>query len=345
MKKFFSLIILLVAVTAITACSQESYAGTYTGYSWQGESQGVLFEDATQHIEATITLDKKGIIVAAEIDFKVLNNGVWQSRADQNVTVSANFSTSPSIADPRITGRQEGTSMFTIQTVDEMSLYVYAVDQNGTVAFGVVCPVTRYLFEMKFDSTFDFNTPMSDITIQNGTLVPTRLTSTGSFLRPATWESIETKNIFNMHYWSHVLTSEGVFQGMDGSTTVKSLLESVGITFVGNVPQAKAASFGFFGIGGWKGNFDAIADYLIGQDATTFTGIIDWTISKYQLGINEDNFFGIGDLATGATRTVQDSIDTIAGATVRVSREATAIQRALVAAGFLSEEDVIKGRF
>ncbi len=50
-------------------------------------------------------------------------------------------------------------------------------------------------------------------------------------------------------------------------------------------------------------------------------------------------------MAAGATKTAQDSLDGIAGATVRMSRESTSFQRALVAAGILTEEDVIKGRF
>jgi len=51
------------------------------------------------------------------------------------------------------------------------------------------------------------------------------------------------------------------------------------------------------------------------------------------------------DTVTGATKTVQDSVDTISGATVRMSRESGAYQRALVDAGILEEKDVIKGRY
>ena len=60
--------------------------------------------------------------------------------------------------------------------------------------------------------------------------------------------------------------------------------------------------------------------------------------------MNGDNFFGI-DVVSGATKTAQNSTDGIAGATVRMSRESTSYQRALVKSGIISEEDVIKGRF
>jgi hypothetical protein len=48
--------------------------------------------------------------------------------------------------------------------------------------------------------------------------------------------------------------------------------------------------------------------------------------------VNENNEFGV-DVQTGATRTIQNSTDGISGATVRMSRESTSYQRALVDAG------------
>jgi len=51
------------------------------------------------------------------------------------------------------------------------------------------------------------------------------------------------------------------------------------------------------------------------------------------------------DVPTGATKTVQNSIDLITGASVRMSRESNSYQRALVKAGILKEEDVLKGRY
>ncbi len=99
-----------------------------------------------------------------------------------------------------------------------------------------------------------------------------------------------------------------------------------------------------FGVGGWNGNLNAIAENLIGVDATGKTSLIDWSISRFGDAIDDQNRFGV-DVPSGATRTVQDSIDTISGATVRVSREATSYQRALVAAGIIDESDVVIGRF
>ncbi len=51
-----------------------------------------------------------------------------------------------------------------------------------------------------------------------------------------------------------------------------------------------------------------------------------------------ENFFGI-DSASSATKTVQDSMDGISGATVRMSRESTSYQRALVEATFIVSDN------
>ena len=74
------------------------------------------------------------------------------------------------------------------------------------------------------------------------------------------------------------------------------------------------------------------------------TSLVDWSAQRYAGSIDAENRFGV-DATTGATRTAQNSVDAIAGATVRVSRESTAYQRALVAAGILDESEVVIGRF
>lgn len=132
---------------------------------------------------------------------------------------------------------------------------------------------------------------------------------------------------------------------MDGNSTVQEFLEAMGVEFSGVTPQPQAVAYGYFGIGGWAGNYTAIANYLIGQNARDVTSLVDWTAERYQRSINDQNQFGV-DVETGATRTAQlSTVDGIAGATVRMSRESTSYQRALVDAGVISEDDVIIGRF
>jgi Na+-transporting NADH:ubiquinone oxidoreductase subunit NqrC len=67
-------------------------------------------------------------------------------------------------------------------------------------------------------------------------------------------------------------------------------------------------------------------------------------VDRWSKAINDDNFFGV-DVVSSATKTAQNSVDGISGATVRISRESTSYQRALVKAGILEEKEVIKGRF
>jgi hypothetical protein len=346
MKKIMVLLVSMAIAFSLIGCQNEaSLAGTYVGYSWKDEAKGVTFEEATEYIESEITLDKNGIITDAKLDFMVKKGTSWVSRADQNITVTVDFNVVPEIADARIDGRKEGKSMFTIQTVEFMSLFVVAVNSEGVVAFGMSDPITRYFMEVKLPTDFDYSTKMSQVTIENGLLTPTFLTSTASLVKPTTWDSLVTKNYFNISGWSHVITSNGPFKGISANSTVEAFLTKTGVTFVNGKPTTMNPQFGFFGVGGWKGNLEAIAAYLVGKDATTLGGIIDWSVERYALGIGEDNFFGIGDLPAGATKTVQNSLDGIAGASVRVSREATAIQRALVAAGLMTESEVVKGRF
>ncbi|WP_201756919.1 hypothetical protein [Isachenkonia alkalipeptolytica] len=89
-------------------------------------------------------------------------------------------------------------------------------------------------------------------------------------------------------------------------------------------------------------NDEEIADENGEDEETEFTSLVDW--SEYEDSIYDENQFGV-DVESGATRTIQNSIDTISGATLRISQEATSFQRALVSAGILEEEEVVIGRF
>lgn len=344
MKKIALLFALLFTAVTLIACSPDTgYEGEYTGYSWGGESSGTTFEEATQYIETKMTLDKEGIITDFTMDYKVKRGDNWVSRLDQTSTVSINYDAAPSTAEVGET-YTAGTSMFTIETVDFMSFYAYGVDSNGVVALAVVDPVTRFMFETKLDTDFDYSQNVSALSVGNNLSIPTTRTSSFGLVKPASWDNYTEKNVFNIHSFSHVLTDRGVFDGITQNTTVKELLEALYITFVNDVPQEKAATYGYTGLGGWKGNYEAIAQTLIGQDATQLTSLVDWDIERYALGINSENQFGI-DVQSGGTKTVQDSYDTIAGATVRISRESTSFQRVLVAAGIITEDQVILGRF
>ncbi|MCR3906479.1 MAG: hypothetical protein NUK62_05595 [Tenericutes bacterium] len=344
MKKISLIMILLLVAAVLFACNEDTgYAGEYIGYSWSGEASGVTFEEATQYIETKMTLDKDGIITNLEIDFKVKRGDNWVSRLDQTSTVSIDYAVVPTIATVGDTV-VNGDSMFTVQTQDFMSFYAYGVNSEGVVALAIVDPVTRFMFETRLDADFDYTQKLSALNVGNELNVPTTRVSSFGLVKPTSWDSYVTKNVFNVHSFSHVLTETGVFEGINQNSTVRQLLEALEITFVEGVAQEKAESYGFFGLGGWKGNYEAIAETLIGQNASQMISIIDWSFERYALGINESNEFGI-DVQAGGTRTAQDSYDTIAGATVRMSRESTSFQRALVAAGIITEEQVIIGRF
>jgi hypothetical protein len=125
---------------------------------------------------------------------------------------------------------------------------------------------------------------------------------------------------------------------------MQDLFEAIGVTFSTTTPDVFALEYGRHSIGGWEGNYLAIEETLIGKDVTTLNSLINWSVARWGDSINEDNYFGI-DLVAGSTKTVQNSYDTISGATVRMSRENTSFQRALVAAGIIEESDVIIGRF
>jgi hypothetical protein len=350
MKKILVLVVVLMSVLALISCNSTDYSGTYAGYSWKGESKGVLLEDAEEKIETKITLDKKGIITNVETDFLKLKDDKWIKRNDPDAVISVDSSVTPSQA---ILGGEKvvsGESMFEIKTNDKMSLYVVGVDENGTISYGIVDPITRYLFELKLDSEFDYSTKIYDLKI-NEHFIPTVLTSTSGLLKPKSLDELNAMSPFDISIYSHVITLRGTYEGVSEETTVEEFLTLSGVSFTDGKPQTLEATYGFHSAGGWKGNYDRIAEFMIGKDATELKGLTMYEGANYEgesyvLGINEDNFFGINiDSVSGATKTIQKSYDTISGATVRISRENTSFQRALVAAGIIKEEDVIKGRF
>ncbi len=369
MKKFSLLLMIIVMVFALAACGaneatneepkeeivevtnevvdEKDYSGTFTGYSWKGEAKGTTLEEASQKIETTLTLDSEGVITDAKMLFLKKNKeGNWYARQDSAADVSVDFTKTPTIATTQNDTQEyvAGESMFSIKTADMMAFYAAAVDEDGTAALAIVDPYTRYQFEFKMDADFDFTTMMKDMTIGNGNAVPTIRTSGSGNVKPKTWDEYADYGVLSFYKDPYVLLDQGVFAGLTGDSTIQEYLEKTGVEFDGNKPVEMAVVYGFTGVGGWEGNYKAIEASLIGKNAKEVTSLIDWTNPKYSAGINADNFFGV-DVVTGATKTAQNSSDTISGATVRASRESASYQRALVEAGIITEEEVIKGRF
>ena len=349
MKNLLSLLLLLTLVFTLSGCTteveEESLAGTFVGYSWKGESTGVELADASQKIETILTLDEDGVITDASILFWKLSDGSWYTRQDGTARISVDLNVDPMPATPG-TDYAKGTSMFDVDTHDMMSLYAVAVGADGTVGLLIVEPITRYQFELKLAPDYDYSTLISDVTVDGTTdgFIPTVRTSSSGLIKPNAWTELADKDLFSISYFDHVMSDAGVFEGIDGTSTVKDLLMAAGVTFTMDSPDEISVMYGRHSLGGWQGNYDAIAAYLIGKNVSEVTSLVDWSIERWAGGVNDENFFGI-DLEAGATKTAQDSLDGIAGATVRMSRESTSFQRALVAAGILTEEDVIKGRF
>lgn len=346
MKKLLTTLVIAILLVILVACSSNAdtgYAGTYVGYSWKGENNGVLYEDATEYIITTLTLDEEGIILDAEMDFKTVKDGVWSSRLNGNTAVAIDYAVVPT---PAVLGStpSNGDSMFTITGSNMMSFYAVGVSPEGIVALTFVDPMTRYRFEIKLDSSFDFTQKVSALTVGSGLLVPTTLTAGGGLLKPTSWDNLASKTFFDISYYSHVVTDSGIFAGINTNSTIQQMLEKLGVSFTEGLPLTQEVSFGYFGLGGWAGNYASIATFLIGKNATEILSLIDWSNPDYSDSINSENEFGI-DVSSGATVTAQDSFDTIAGATVRMSRESESYQKALVAAGILMIEDVIIGRF
>lgn len=357
MKHRYAYWIPALLVLAITACggakqagktpAGRDYSGTYTGYSWKDEAKGTALSDATEKIETILTLDTTGTITAVSIDFLVKrSDGSWYKRNDPGAELTVDFTVAPAAATPQTATQAyvAGKSMFKIKTNDMMSFFAVAVAADTTVAFALVDPIHRYLTEMKLPAGFDYNTKISQLTIGSGLIVPTIRTSSSGYLKPDSWQDQASKHLFGFYQSPYVYTGRGTFKGLTTESSVRELLEKAGVRFENTRPVAMAPVHGFYANGGWTGNYAAMRQFLVGKKATELLSLVDWSIPRYAGAINTDNFFGI-DAQAGATKTVQNSTDGIAGATVRISREATSYQRALVAAGILEEAKVIKGRF
>ena len=352
MRKLLLMSIILVLLIAFTSCNkkvveEKSFAGTYIGYSWKAESKGTVLADATQKIQTTLTLNTNGVITDANLLFWKLSGGSWYTRQDSTARISADLRITPSAAIP---GKEykKGKSMFTIDTHDMMSFYSAIVDANGSAALLIVEPVTRYQYEIKFPANYDYATIISDVTIDGtaGGFIPTVRVSGSGLVKPAAWSELSGMNIFGVSFYDHVMMDDGVFKGLSDSSSMQELMEAAGVVFADEKAQEMKLVYGRHSAGGWQGNYENIEEFLIGKNAAELTSLVDWSKEKWAKAINDDNFFGVDyDSATGATKTAQSSLDGISGATVRMSRESTSFQRALVAAGFLSEENVIKGRF
>jgi len=335
----------LIAVLGDLTTEMDDMSGVYVGYSWKDEDAGVLLEDASQKVETRLTLDADGNILDAKMLFWKLKDGSWYTRQDGTAHITADLSVMPVSATPG-SSYAKGTSMFTVDTHDFMSLYAVEVDADGNAGFMFVDPVTRYQYEIYLPSGYDYTTTVGNVTV-NGTpggFIPTVRTSGSGLIKPDSWSELDSKNMFNISYFNHVMTDAGVFEGLSNDSTMQELLEAVGVMFTIGAPNELGLEYGRHSLGGWQGNYEAIEMYLIGKNVMDQMTLVDWEVARWGDAVNNDNFFGI-DVVAGSTKTAQDSSDGIAGATVRMSRESTSFQRALVAAGVLTEEDVVKGRF
>ena len=357
MKKFLIFILTILLVFSITACGSNTdqpsepesevvdYAGTYIGYSWNGESKGTMFSDATQKVQTILTLDSEGEIMEAKMLFWKQSGSFWYTRQDGTARVSVDLGITPK----PVTLAEEykiGTSMFTIDTHDKMSFYAAKVDIDGTAGLLLVEPISRYQFEIKLPTNYDYSTLLKDIKIDGteGGFIPTERASSKGLQRPKALEEFSGKHIFNIESYFPVMTERGVFKGLSGNSTVQEMFEATGITFADGMPMESELITGFHSLGGWAGNYEAVEKFLVGKNAMEVTSLVDWSVERWSGAVNEDNYFGV-DVASGATKTAQNSSDTITGATVRMSRESTSYQRALVNAGIIEESEVIKGRF
>lgn len=344
----FCAVILTTLIVGCTANDGTTEAGIrpgrYVGYSWRGEAGGTAREDASQYVETTLEINGEGTITEATMWFWKTADGFWYTRQSGNAYVKADFSVDPQAATPG-SDYSPGESMLTVYTADMMSFYATAVDANGTIAVAIVDPITRYQMEMKLPLGADLSVPMGEVTIASGRMVPTIRTSGSGFIKPESFDAIADRSIFSIHdEYSHVVNDQGVLAGVDESSTLREFVAALGVEFEGDSPVAAAPAYGYFGLGGWKGNYDAIAEYLTGRNVTETTSLVNWDVPKFAEGVNDQGQFGT-DATSGATRTAQWSVDGISGATVRMSRESTSYQRALVAAGIIEEESVVVGRF
>ncbi|MGL1894183.1 MAG: hypothetical protein OCD02_21315 [Spirochaetaceae bacterium] len=346
-KNIIKSLFALTSVLVLMSCGKD-YSGTYTGYSWKGEFKGVILEEASQKIETTLVLDKKGNVLEASMDFMKLSKSgeSWYLRNDPSSTVTVDFSVEPSLAQPQSDTQDytAGSSMFNIKTNDKMSFFAVAVNDDSTLAFVMVDPFHRYMSELKLTSDFDYSRPISDITIANGLLIPTVRTSGSGYIKPTNWEKYENTHLFGFYEDEYVYIARGTYRGLTSESSIQELMEKAGVSFNNGIPKTMSVEHGFFSSGGWTGNYKTVGNFIVGKNVKELDSLIDWSIPKFKNGVNDNNFFGV-DIVSGATKTAQDSTDGISGATVRMSRESTSYQRALVAADVITEKQVIKGRF
>ncbi|OHD20208.1 MAG: hypothetical protein A2Y38_03725 [Spirochaetes bacterium GWB1_59_5] len=338
-----TLVVLIVGLMALTASfGQELKAGTYTGYAWRGESKGIPFKDATGYIVCKLTLDDNGLIKAARLNVLTMHGDRWVERSNPESMVTIDYDITPTAATVG-EKKSNGASMFTILTTDEMGFYAAGVSEKGVGALAIVDAVLRFQFEFKFPAGFDYSAKFGTLTIGAGA-IPTKATEDG-LVKVTDWNTFKGKTILNVNMYNHVITKYGIFKGLSNNSTIREFMERTGVKFdsMGR-PLPTAPVWGFHSNGGWYGNYTAIANYLVGKNAKQLSSLVDWSVEKWKKSINANNFFGV-DTVSGATKTVQNSFDAIAGATVRMSRESGAYQRALVDAGILQEKDVIKGRY
>lgn len=347
----YTKITVLAAILVLAGCGAGSSdagsaveAGRYVGYSWRGEASGTPREDASQYIQTVLEIDAEGTITDATMWFWKTADGFWYTRQSGNAFVDVDFSVDPQRATPG-NDYSAGSSMFTVHTADMMSFYATAVAEDGTIAVAIVDPISRYQMEMKLGPEDDLALPMSEVTIGSGMMVPTTRTSGSGFIKPETFDEIADRSIFSIHdEYSHVVNDQGVLGNVDETSTLREFVSALGVSFDGDRAVPAEPAYGYFGLGGWKGNYDAIATYVTGRDATALTSLVNWKVPEFGEAVNDQGQFGT-DTTSGATRTAQWSVDGISGATVRMSRESTSYQRALVAAGVINEDDVVVGRF
>lgn len=345
-KVIMMLLVSSMSVGAIfTGCSSKNtnIEGSYEGIAWNGQPKGVSLEDSIEKLIAKIDVDSKGVITNSEYDYLIKVNEEWVSRKDTSATVNVDFSIDPKAA--VINGEEvtNGSTMFDVKTNNMMSFYSVAVNKDNTVAVMIAEPTTRYRFEAKLTSDFNFETPLGEIKIGE-TWIPSLREMPFGIVTVSEWSELNGKSLYDINPFTQVIYKRGDLEGMDNKATMKELLEAMGVIFIDGVPQPTEPKYGFHSLGGWKGNYESLAKELVGKNINEVKSLVDYSPERYAKAINKDNFFGV-DVVSGSTKSIQNSIDTISGATVRMSRENEAYQRALVQAGVLKESDVVKGRF
>jgi len=257
--------LILGMVSATVVFGQTVKAGTYTGYAWRGESKGVLLKDATGYIVCKISLDDNGVIKAARLNVLTMHGDRWVERSNPESMVTIDYDVTPTAV---ILGEKNvnGVSMFRILTTDKMGFYAASVNEKGIGALTIVDAVLRYQFEFKFPAGFDYSAKFGTLTIGDKT-IPTTATEDG-LVKVSDWNAFKGKTILNVNMFNHVITKYGIFKGLSGNSTIREFMERTGIKFdaIGH-PLPASPVWGFHSMGGWYGNYTAIADYLIGKNA------------------------------------------------------------------------------